>query len=343
MTVENKEISESQPEVKTEAAKNTEDLKGSVFIDKRREEAENIAIKENSDHSQEVIEQLLNADEPAKAEDVKSEKSEEGKEVAEDNDPVKRVMSKVQKRIDKEVAKRKTVEEQLEETRQELAEIRSKQNQQVIGNKDDAKSTEPTLEQISAYLKKMREEGNVDEEVRILDYIAERRAKSERKSAMDELDGRAKKNQEAKAKNDKDIQDLLLDYTVKDDSGKTISNDPMNLANMNGILRKTADALFNDPKTKADYSDPDRVMAYRRAVTDAFRTIYQLGLHKQDTSTVEEVTPMKRRQVLVEPTSDGSEETVEVSPSRILSDHEKVLEEVRNRRKYQNARVPVRQ
>jgi hypothetical protein len=159
MTVENKEISESPvPKELQDTNKTTDESPRSTLIDKRREEVENIAIQENITHSQEVVEQLLNADEQPKVEDTKSEKSEEKKEESKDIDPVDRVLSKVQKRIDKEVAKRKTVEEQLEETRAELAEIRARQNATVVGNKDDAKSTEPTMEQIDAYIDKMPEE-----------------------------------------------------------------------------------------------------------------------------------------------------------------------------------------
>ena len=344
MTVENKEIGESQIPKELESTKTAEESPAVKLIDKRREEVENLAIEENTTHSKAAIEQLLDTGDKAKAEDVKSDKPEETKEDVQEVDPIDRVKSKVQKRIDKEVAKRKTVEEQLEDTRRELEEIRAKQNATVIGNKDDKKSDEPTLEQISAYLKKVREEGNVEEEVRVLDYISERRAKAERKSAMEELDSRTKRVSDAQAKQLQDWNALQNDYVVRDESGKVVADDDMNLSNQKGLLYRTAMSLYHDKELHArDYSDPDKVMGFRRAVADAFREIYQGGLNRKETLTVDDVPKPKRRQVLVEPSSDGAEETREVSPSRSLSDNDKVMEEITSRRKYQNARVPVRQ
>jgi len=377
MTVENKEIGESQIPKELESTKTAEESPAVKLIDKRREEVENLAIEENTTHSKAAIEQLLDTGDKAKAEDVKSDKPEETKEDVQEIDLIDRVKSKVQKRIDKEVAKRKTVEEQLEETRQELAEIRSKQNQQVIGNKDDAKSTEPTLEQISAYRRKVRNdlrnaENSSDgsqaaeerinalylEEARVDDYISERRAKAERKSAMEELDSRTKKVSDAQAKQLQDWNALQNDYVTLDDSGKVIKDHDLTLSNQNGRLYKTAMALFhNEDHLKPDYdkngepipklpnykSDPDKVMGFRRAVSDAFIAMHRAGVIQQETLTVEDAPKAKRRQVLVEPSSDGADVTVEVTPSRNLSDNDKVMDEIMSRRKYQQARVPVRQ
>ena len=135
MTVENKEVGVPQVETKVETAKTTEESPAIKFIDKRREEVENLAIEENATHASEIVEQLLTTEEPAKTETDKVKETVEPKKVAEDTDPIERMKSKVQKRIDKEVAKTKTLEEQLNETRRELEEIRTKQNAQVIGNK----------------------------------------------------------------------------------------------------------------------------------------------------------------------------------------------------------------
>lgn len=351
MTVEKTEISDSQVkvDVKTDAKKNAGELIGSSLIDKRREEVERIAIEENDKHSSAIIGQLLEAEEPAKAaDDVKSEDkpAEKKEEVVEDKDPIKKVMSKVQKRIDKEVAKRKTIEEELAETRAELEKIREAQNVMVVGNKDDNKeknSEEPTEQQIAAYLRKVREDGNVEEEVRVLDYIAQRRTEAAKKAALEEYAGRDKAKVEAKAKQDAQIQQLLMDYVVRDENGKIVADDPMNLANEKGLLRQTADALFHNPDLKAQYSDADKVMAYRRAVNDAFRTIYQLGLNNPSMETVESAPKLKRKAVLVEPSSDTGEEVSDASPQRLRSDQDKVIDEIKNRRSFQVTRTTARQ
>ncbi len=295
------------------------------LIDNRRAEIEKLVITENETIPEpEVDSETL----------PKEEKKEEIK-VAED-DPLERIKKSVQKRIDKVVAQKKSVEEELAETKAELTRLKAspKSPETVPDKKEDGK--EPTPEQVESYIIKMREEGNVKEEIAATRYLI----KLEKELALKEVrDEQIKTQKESEAKNSKELADwtdLSKDYLAYDETGKLDAKSDLNLSNQNGLLYKTALALYNDKELHADfYDNPNVMQGFRRAVADAYREIHQQGLLKQTPKGTQIVTEKRTpRQALAEPNADSPEESP--SPninSNSLSDAEKVREEIKARNK----------
>jgi hypothetical protein len=244
-----------------------------------------------------------------------------------EDDPIKRIKDSVQKRIDKVIAKSKSVEEELAETKAELERLKNgtKAPETTPTTKDDAP---PTIEQIEAYIIKMREEGNVKEEIAATRYLI----KVEKELAIKEVqETQTKAQREAEAQKEKQLNDWTM---LSKDYETTNPKDEMNLSNQQGLLYKTALALYNDKELHADfYNNSDVIQGFRRAVADAYREIHQQGLLKQSPKG-EIVTEKKNpRMTLAEPSASESEEPSTPSISNSLSDAEKVREEIRARSK----------
>jgi len=152
-----------------------------------------------------------------------------------------------------------------------------------------------------------------------------------------------KKEAEARAtRENQALLDLAKDYIVYDAKGHVDMKADMTLANQKGKLFETAMALYNDPELhKLYYNDPDRAMGLRRAVQDANRELHAQGLvstPKADGIETRRVT----RQVLADPEAVEAEDTP-TPPSNLLSDADKVREEIKQRNRLRNSRIPSRQ
>ncbi len=236
--------------------------------------------------------------------------------------------SVIDKRIGKEVAKTKSAEEKLAEAQAEIARLKSTKTEVVAEKKDD---TPPTIEQVEAYIIKCREEGNVKEEIAAQRYLI----KLEKESAIKEVEDRQKNQQsEAQKKSQAESQaliELAKDYISYDDKGQPDMKSDLTLANQKGKLFTTAMALYNDAELHSQYyNDPDRALGFRRAVQDANRELHAQGLIK--TPKADGIVTRRLTQQLADPEAVETEEVVQ-SSSNLLSDAEKVREEVKSRNK----------
>jgi len=270
-----------------------------------------------------IVEETIAPEEP--------EQQEEQPEPEQQEESEKENYSKrVQKRIDKVIGQKKSLEEELAETKAELERLKNNPKQpEPETSKSDAP---PTVEQVEAYIIKMREEGNVKEEIAATRYLI----KLEKEQALAEVKAEQTKAQtEAEAKKAKELSEwtsLCQDYTHYED-GKPDGKSDLSLANQNGLLYKTALSLYNDKELHADfYNNPDVMQGFRRAVSDAYRELHQQGLLKQ-TPKGETIIPRNPRQVLADPSAEVAEETTPTNNSQTLSDAEKVREEIRARKK----------
>lgn len=287
--------------------------------DDKRAQLEKLVIASN-----EHIPEVESETPPPKPEEVKEEPDSE--------DPVERIKKSVQKRIDKVVAQKKSAEEELIEARAEIERLKNaKPEEKPVTPKDD---TPPTPEQVEAYIVKMREEGNVKEEIAATRYLI----KLEKELALKEVrDEQNKTSKEAEAVKQKQLNDwvaLSNDYVVYNPDGTQDLKSDLNLANQKGLLYQTALSLYNDKDLHKDfYNDPNVMNGFRRAVADAFREIHQQGLIK--TPKGESITPVKRsiRETLADPSADSGEEVEKGTISNSLSDAEKVREEIKARNK----------
>ncbi len=292
--------------------------------DDKRAQLEKLVIASNEHIPEEESETP-----PAKPEEVKEEPDSE--------DPVERIKKSVQKRIDKVVAQKKSAEEELIEARAEIERLKNaKPEEKPVTPKDD---TPPTPEQVEAYIVKMREEGNVKEEIAATRYLI----KLEKELALKEVrDEQNKTSKEAEAVKQKQLNDwvaLSNDYVVYNPDGTQDLKSDLNLANQKGLLYQTALSLYNDKDLHKDfYNDPNVMNGFRRAVADAFREIHQQGLIK--TPKGESITPVKRsiRETLADPSADSGEEVEKGTISNSLSDAEKVREEIKARKRNRSTR-----
>lgn len=277
-----------------------------------REALENAIILENETFVEPV------------AEEVKpDEKAPEKEEVSE----VERIKANVQKRIDKVVAQKKSAEEELAEARAEIARLKATKTEVV----NDAP---PTVEQVEAYIIKMREEGNVKEEIAAQRYLI----KLEKEAAIKEVEARqiaqqteAQKKAEAESKA---LVELAKDYISYDEKGQPDMKSDMTLANQKGKLFQTAMALYNDKELHSQYyNDPDRTLGFRRAVQDASRELHAQRLVTPKVDGIQ----ARRVQVLADPEAVEVEETPQQS-SKPLSDAEIVREEIKSRNRMRNSR-----
>ena len=265
-------------------------------------------------------------------------KVEDKVEVAEkpEESPTAISKAKIQKRIDKEVGKRKTAEEELAQVRSELdilkAQIKPEPKTEADVNR------EPTDSEIRTALLQAKRDGNIEFEVQILEYMAERKAKAQRAEAEKSYQDANTRQSEATKQFQKDWQAIQLDYQ---------SSDPeMNLSNPKGMLYRVAKELYEDKDlSQSVYSDPNRAFAMRRAVSDAYREIMENNLlpqKKQKEVVSEEIISPKaetrKRSQLADPSSTVAEESTSTSPTN-LSDTEKVLNDVKRRRQMQEQRI----
>ena len=296
------------------------------FIDNPRAAIENLVIAENNN----VPETSQEEPTDSKPKDESSEPKQESETISE----VDRIKQAVQKRIDKVVAKQKSAEEQLAEAQAEIARLKSASptaEKQVL--KDDAP---PTPEQVEAYILKMREEGNAKEEIAATRYLIKLEKELAIKAVQDE---QTKAKREAEARIQRENQALLelaKDYVVYDDKGQVDMKSDLTLANQKGKLFEVTMALYNDPELhKLYYNDHDRAAGLRRATADAYREIHQQGLIR--TPKVDGIETRRNRPVLADPSSVEAEETTQSNPN-LLSDAEKVREEIKNRNRMRNSR-----
>lgn len=288
------------------------------LIDNRRAEIEKLVIADN-----ETPRAQENPEAPAEVVEKKEEPVVSDEAVS--DDPIERMKKSVQKRIDKVIAKSKSTEERLAEAEAELERLRTGRvaPETALTTKDDAP---PTIEQIEGYIIKMREEGNVKEEIAATRYLI----KVEKELAIKEVtETQSKSVREAEAQKAKQLQDWTM---LSKDYETASPKDELNLSNQNGILYKTALALFNDKELHAEhYNNPDVIQGFRRAVADAYREIHQQGLIK--TTPKGEIAEKKSiRAMLADPSTDSVAEEIP-SPSNSLSDAEKVRDEIKARNK----------
>ena len=295
---------------------------GDSVIDNRRTEIEKLVIAEN-ETVPEVPQEESTESKP------KDESSEPKPESDEQTDPLERIKKSVQKRIDKVVAQKKSAEEELAEARAEIDRLKSAKVDSTPEVKSDAP---PTIEQVEAYIIKMAEEGNKKEEIAATRYLI----KLEKESAIKEVEERQNKvKREQEARNAKQLADwvnLSKDYVAYNPDGKVDPKSDLNLSNQAGLLYKTALSLYQDKDLHTDfYNDPDTVQGFRRAVADAYREIHQQGLIKSP--RIDSVVRETRipRVPLADPDADSSEEST--PNTNILSDADKVREEIKNRNK----------
>lgn len=295
-----------------------------VLIENVRATVENAVIKENDTPN------VIEVDEEAEKPQVIKEAAEETPQISE----VDRIKQAVQKRIDKVVAKQKSAEEQLAEAQAEIARLKSNSQHADTPSPKDG-TAQPTIEQVEAYILKMREEGNAKEEIAATRYLIKLEKDSAIKAVQDEQT-KLKQEAEAKVKRENDaLLELAKDYVEYDGTGQVDMKSDLTLANQKGKLFQTTMALYNDPELrKLFYSDSDRPAALRRATADAFRELHQQGLIGK-TPKVDVVD--RRRQVLADPDS-VSEEVPSQPNSNLLSDADKVREEIKNRNKLRNSR-----
>jgi len=307
------------------------------LIENPREAIEQAVITEN-----ETIPEPIPAEVEEVAEEVKKE------DVVED--PLERIKKSVQKRIDKKHAQLKTAEEELAEARAEIERLKANPKaSETTTPKDDAP---PTPEQVEAYILNMKQKSIEAREIgdKSAELLAEKEAiaanryliKIEKelavKAVRDEQDAIKK---QAEAKNQKQLADwtnLSKDYLVYTPDGKVDAKNELNLSNQQGLLYKTALALYQDKELHADfYNDPDTIQGFRRAVSDAYREIHQQGLIKSP--KVDSIESVRRnpRIALAEPDAAESEEPIQRDTNH-LSDAEKVREEIKNRNKIRNSR-----
>jgi len=297
------------PVVETPKASDDEPI-----IDNRRTEIEKLVNAENN-----VIEASSEVPEVLKKEEPKIEE-----------DPVDRVKKSVQKRIDKVIAQKKSIEEELAETKAELERLKAHpETKAEPAQKDD---TPPTPEQVEAYIVKMREEGNVKEEVAAMRYLVKLEKELALKEVREEQTKVKSETDKVKAKQLEDWTYLQKDYIAYDADGKPDATSDLTLANEKGLLYKTAMSLFNDKELHKDfYNDTDVIRGFRRAVSDAYRELHQQGIVNK-TPKADAIIPEKKpRAILADPSADSAEEDSTPSNSNSLSDAEKVREELKAR------------
>ena len=305
-----------EPEEKVEAPADE------PLIDNRRAEVEKLVTASHLEISE-------GETSPKKAEEKKEEKPEE-------LDPIEKIKKSVQKRIDKVVAQKKSVEEELAEAKAELARLKSFESK--TPEKSDAP---PTVEQVEAYIIKMREEGNTKEEVAAMRYLIKLEKDQALKEVREEQTKAQKAEEEAKARQLQDWTALQNDYVDYTSEGKPNPKSDLTLANQNGLLYKTALSLYNDKELHADYyNDPDIIQGFRRAVADAYREIHQQGLVQSPKGEALKQSLRISRDVLAEPGTELSDETPEAGTLKPLSDADKVREEIEARRKNRYVRKP---
>lgn len=304
----------------------TSEVSGSEsIIESKRTAIEALVMAENANVPEETVEVPTEVKAP---EDATTEPQDAS------DDPVERIKKSVQKRINKVVAEKKSAEEELAEARAEIERLKAKTPEAPKEPENPSDDKAVTPEQVEAYIAKMSEEGNHKEVAAATRYLI----KLEKELALKEIEERNQKaTQEEQAKKDKQLKEwvsLSQDYVEYDETGKPDPKGELNLSNQKGLLYQTALGLYNDKELHRDfYFDENPIVGFRRAVADAYREIHQQGLIKKSPKGLELPEPKRPRQVLVDPSSESGEETVQSTASSSLSDAEKVREEIKARNK----------
>lgn len=289
-------------------------------INKRQELEKQIAAETKAIFEAPVPEEIPEEEKPK--EEIKEE------EVAKEIDPIQRIKDSTQKRINQVIAKQKTAEQKLAEAEAEIERLKTpKAPEEKLTPKDD---TPPTIEQVEAYIIKMREDGNVKEEVSATRYLI----KLEKEAAIREQSEIQTKAQSEKTRQDTEMRALADDYVVLNDKGEPDIKSDMTLANQNGLLFRLAMDYWNDKAKHADrYNNPNVVEGFRRATADAYRDIQEHN--KTNAPKGETITQTRRnpREVLAEPEAEAAEESVQSNNTDSLSDADKVRAEIKNRTK----------
>lgn len=365
MSDEKEEIGDSQEEAKIPAElqeKNTEQVAEETTPKAPLSDREAIyeQIKKDADvedPNRQIERDLMSITDEETPSDTKSEETPDAEAKTDDADKetkdensdeelseTERIKQKMEKRINKEVGKRKTLEERLEEAEKEVARLKE-ERENPKEEKEDSKNSEPTEQQVRQYMVKMREEGNVEEEMAALDYLFKIREEAAIKRVQEEQNKQQMSVQEENTK----YQKLVQDYTVYDDNDNIVMNDDLNLANQDSKLFKTAMSLYQDTALKERYSDSDKITGFRLAVSDAHQQLVQLeragkiklNSNKESTKITKEAKPRDIASQLASPDADGASDEQPPKKSGNLSDVEKVKQEMIERAKFKNSRSRV--
>jgi len=223
-------------------------------------------------------------DPPEEKEEEQKEESEEKKEETSEKPPESseteeisvedRIQAKIDKRVGKEVAKRKSAEERLADLEAENATLKEKADVPEVEKVDEKK--EPTDEQVDAAYQKALEEGDFKYAAEINRFAIQKARKEAMAEARVENDKTLKTNNETR---DRWVT-LVTDNTVYLDKehNQIDMEHPLNLNNQNSALYRTAMKYMQDKKLAKDngYNNPDKILGFRLAVNDARRDLLEL-------------------------------------------------------------------
>ncbi len=240
-----------------------------------------------------------------------------------------RIKDKISKRIGKEVGKRKEVEEELAELKTKLEELEKSKKVE----KEEI-PTEPTEEQIIAYIAEQTREGNYEEAAKAQIYAINQA----KKTALDDAKKVANTTKKTNEESQKKWVSLVKDFTIYNDDKTIDMNHPLNLNNRNSALFTTALGFMNDPDIAREYGydNPDKVLGFRLAVNDARRELVEasergeldLKAHKPKAKKKLIIEPSKRRKSeLAAPES----ESVDSSETRAKVGGDKATDEIARR------------
>jgi hypothetical protein len=292
------------------------------LLDNRRSQLEKQLVSDN------IPDVSVIPTEPSEPKEISEEAP--PKEDHETETEVDSVKKSVQKRIGKLVAQKKSVEEELAEVKAELNQLKTA----AMKPAEVKDSEDPTPEQVEAYILRMREEGNAKEEIAATRFLIKLEKELALKEVRESQNKTQKETSAATERTNTELKALANDYMVYDEEGNPDTSSDLTLSNKKGKLFKIAMELYNDPELHKDYyNDPNVVNGFRRAVADAYREIHQKGLIK--TPKGAEIIPDKvdLRRSLADPGTDSAEDTTPSTNSALLSDAEKVREEIKARKK----------
>lgn len=263
------------------------------------------------------------------------------------SNPTERVKSEMLKRINKLTARTKSAEEELAELRAEnerlkRVETKTEAKAEVKESKPEEKR-DPTDAEIDAAYEKALSEGDHKFAAQIARYLAERTANRIADERIKQVESKTALQSEAQKKQLNDWVTLCRDYEPTTEDGKVDMKHPLNLSNQNGLLYKTALDLFQDKDLKVKYAGYDTMTGFRIAVNDAYREILEQGLYKPVRESAKVVSEPKqvRKPVLAEPDSDGADDSAPRNEN-LMSDADKVREEIKDRQRNRFKRVAAR-
>lgn len=311
----------------------TDELKVAV----EPEEVKSAEVEPVFESKRAQIEKLVQTENENFADEAPAEEVAEvpAEEIALPVDPVEQIKKSVQKRIDKVVAQKKSVEEENAELKAELERLKSSPKPDETVSTAEKGEAEVTPEQVEAYIAKMSEEGNHKEVAAATRYLIKLEKEIALKEVREQQTKAQAQTESEKARTNQELRELAQDYVAYDDSGAVDASSDLNLSNQKGLLFKTAMSLYNDKELHAElYNNPNVVQGFRRAVSDAFIQIHQQGLVKH-TPKGQTIIPERKnpRMSLAEPSAEVSEESVQSTNVNSLTDAQKASEEIKNRMK----------